>query len=372
VTFLGLVLHNVWAKRFRSLLTALAVAIGVGTILVLGVVTESLRTSAASILQVGSADFTVAQKGASDILNSVMTEQQLATIQKTPGVRSAIGVLLDTEKLNADNPLFVEIGIDPAELQPFGVTILRGRAFRPTAKNEMLLGWRLARDLDLQPGDELDVAGGPKTITGIFSTGNVFGDSAGMFPLHPFQAYERQPSSLTLAFVKVDEGSSVHAVEHRIDTENPNLTTIQTAAQFGRADRNFEFITAADTAARFVAVIVGAVIVANSMLLSLLERTREFGVMRSVGWHRWQVVALVMGEAVVISFAGAALGVGLAVATTQILSHVSSLAGILQPTYESATFFRALVAAAAIGILGALYPAVRVGFLTPMEAMRRE
>jgi putative ABC transport system permease protein len=114
------------------------------------------------------------------------------------------------------------------------------------------------------------------------------------------------------------------------------------------------------------------VIVANSMLLSLLERTREFGVMRSVGWPRWRVVALVMGEAVAISFVGAAIGVALAVATTQVLSHVSSLAGILHPTYESGTFLRALIAAAVIGVLGALYPAVRVGFLTPMEAMRRE
>lgn len=372
MTFLGLVLHDVWAKRFRSLLTALAVAIGVGTILVLGVVTESLRTSAASILTVGAADFTVAQKGASDILNSVMTEQQLARIEKTPGVRSAVGVLLDTEKLNADNPLFVEIGIDPAELRPFGVTILRGQPFSPAAKNQMLLGWRLADDLHLHPGDTLKIAGGTKTITGIFSTGNVFGDSAGMFPLKAFQAYERQPSSLTLAFVKTSKGSSVRAVERRVDKENPNLTTIKTAAQFGRADRNFQFITAADTAARFIAVIVGAVIVANSMLLSLLERTREFGVMRSVGWPRWRVVALVMGEAVAISFVGAAIGVALAVATTQVLTHVSSLAGILHPTYESGTFLRALIAAAVIGVLGALYPAVRVGFLTPMEAMRRE
>jgi putative ABC transport system permease protein len=193
-----------------------------------------------------------------------------------------------------------------------------------------------------------------------------------MFPLEAFQAYERQPSSLTLTFVKVDKGADARSVQQRIDRANPNLTTIQSAAQFGRADRNFEFITAADTAARFVAVIVGAVIVANSMLLSLLERTREFGVMRSVGWPRWRVVALVMGEAVAISFVGAALGVGLAVATTQILTHVSSLAGILHPTYQSATFLRALVAAAVIGVLGALYPAVRVGFLTPMEAMRRE
>jgi putative ABC transport system permease protein len=372
VTFLGLVVHNVWAKRFRSLLTALAVAIGVSTILVLGIVTESLRTSAASILQVGKADFTVAQKGASEILDSVMTEQQLAGLQQTPGVRSAIGVLLDTEKLNDDNPLFVEIGIDPADLQPFGVTILRGRAFDPKAKDEMILGWRLAQDLGVEPGDTLDVAGGRKTVTGIFSTGNVFGDQAGMFPLIPFQAWERQPSGLSLAFLKVDKGASVRNVQRRITAENRNLTTIETVAQFGRADRNFKFITAADTAARFVAVIVGAIIVANSMLLSLLERTREFGVMRSIGWPRWRVVALVMSEAVVISFLGAALGVGLSVGVTVILSHVSSLVGILNPNYEAATFFRALVAAAAIGVLGALYPAIRVGFLTPREAMSRE
>ena len=370
--WLRLAFHNVWAKRVRSVLTAFAVAVGVGTVLTLGLVTESLRTSAAAVLQVGKADFTVAQKGAADIISSVMTEPQVARVAATPGVESAIGVLLDTERLNDENPLFIEIGIDPEALQPFGVHILRGRPFGATADDEMLLGWRLADAVGIQPGDQLDVAGGKKTVVGIFSTGNVFGDSAGMFPLIPMQAFERQPSGFSLAFVRVEPGTPAAAVARRVADDNPNLTTISSVAEFGRADRNYEFIRTADRAATIVAVFVGALIVANTMLLALVERTREFGVLRSIGWSRWQLIFLIVSEALVISLVGAALGVGLAVAATELLSHVPALEGILKPAYEAGIFYRALVTAAAVGLLGALYPAVRVGFLSPMEALRRE
>src|SRR5690348_15877339 len=149
MSFFGLVSHNVWTKKLRSLLTAFAVAIGVMTVVTLGIVTESLKTTAASILQTGKADFTVAQRDASDILLSSMTARQLERIQRTEGVRSAVGVLLDTEKLNAQNPLFIEIGIAPNDLAPFGVQILRGWAPRPICANEMVLGWRIAADLGL-------------------------------------------------------------------------------------------------------------------------------------------------------------------------------------------------------------------------------
>jgi putative ABC transport system permease protein len=344
----------------------------VGTVLTLGLVTESLRTSAAAVLQVGKADFTVAQNGASDIINSVMTEQQLTGVANTPGVKSAIGVLLDTERLDADHPLFVEIGIDPEALQPFGVHILRGRPFGADAEGEMLLGWRIADALGIKPGDQLQVQEGTKTVVGIYSTGNVFGDSAGMFPLVPMQGFERQPSGLSLAFVKIAPGTTKNEVARRVADDNPNLAVIRSAAEFGRADRNYEFIRTADKAATIVAVFVGALIVANTMLLALVERTREFGVLRSIGWSRWQLILLIVSEALIVSLVGAALGVALAVAATELLSHVSALQGILKPAYQSGIFYRALVTAAVVGFLGALYPAVRVGFLSPMEALRRE
>jgi ABC-type antimicrobial peptide transport system permease subunit len=89
-------------------------------------------------------------------------------------------------------------------------------------------------------------------------------------------------------------------------------TTAASNLQTGKANRG----------ATIVAIIVGALIVMNTMLLSLVERTREFGILGSVGWTRRRVVAL--------------------------------------------------ITAACVGFLGALYPALRASFLTPNEAMRRE
>lgn len=104
MSFLWLIAHNVWVKRVRSMLTALAVAVAVVTVLTLGIVTDSIRTTAAGILEVGAADFTVAQQGVNDILQSALTEDQLGQIALLPGVRSAVGVLLNTDEVDADHP----------------------------------------------------------------------------------------------------------------------------------------------------------------------------------------------------------------------------------------------------------------------------
>ena len=126
MSFIWLIGHNVWSKKVRSMLTAAAVAVGVLVVVALGIVTDSIRTTAAGVLKVGAADFTISQKGLSDILESALTEQQLTRVQKTPGVKSAIGVLLDTEALDKDHPLVVEVGIRPEDLAPFGVRLAAG------------------------------------------------------------------------------------------------------------------------------------------------------------------------------------------------------------------------------------------------------
>ena len=164
------------------------------------------------------------------------------------------------------------------------------------------------------------IAESPKKVVGIFTTGNVFGDSAVMLPLVPFQAYERQPGGLSLFFVQVRPGADVAAVKREVAASSPILVPISNLTEFGRADRDYQLITAADRAATVVAVIIGAIIVMNAMLLSLVERYREFGILRAIGWSRRRVVALVLGEAITIGFAGAALGVALAYVVITVLA----------------------------------------------------
>ena len=99
----------------------------------------------------------------------------------------------------------------------------------------------------------------------------------------------------------------------------PELTTIRTANQFGRADRTLVYLQAAVNGSTVLAILIGAVIIGNTMLLSLYERTREFGLLRAFGWTRRRTVSLLTGESFVLAVLGAAIGVGLSFAVAALL-----------------------------------------------------
>ncbi|HMD46474.1 MAG TPA: ABC transporter permease [Acidimicrobiales bacterium] len=372
MTFVGLVGHNIISTIGRSIGVAVAVALAVMTVVVLAVSSSGLEHSAAAVISVGKADFTVAQKGASDLLSSSIDQGELNRVRRTPGVARAVGVLLATEHINADNPVFIEIGIEPQDLAAFGVTVVRGRPFTATADHEVMLGWRAASNFGLGVGDRFTANGTSNVVTGIYSTGNSFGDSGAMFPLSAVQAYNRLPGSVSLVFVKVTPGADPAKVAGRVDYDFPQLTTIRTANQFGRADRNIVFLQAAVNGSTALAILIGAVIVGNTMLISLLERTREFGLLRAVGWTRRRTVGLLLSESLVLALFGVVLGVGLSFAVASGLEHLPALRGILHVSYTRSAFYRALATALAMTLIGGLYPSIRTARLSPLAALSYE
>ena len=283
-----------------------------------------------------------------------------------------VGVLVETQRLNADNPVFIEIGIQPADLAGFGVKIVRGRAYATTASHEVMLGWRAAANLGLGVGDRLVANGTTNTVVGIYSTGNSFGDAGAMFPLPAIQGYNRVPGIVTLAFVKVDSGVTPASVAGRIDYSMPELTTIRTASQFGRADQNLVYLRAAVNGSTVLAILIGAVIVGNTMLLSLFERTREFGLLRAIGWTRRRTVGLLLGESLLVALIGAMLGVSLSFVVAAGLARLPSLRGILHPDFTEGAFWRALFTALVMTLIGAVYPTVRAALLSPLKALSYE
>lgn len=372
MSFFALVLHNLGVKKVRSALTALAVAVGVLAVVTLGLINHSIRSSALALLQTGRADFTVAQKGVSDILNSNIQESDLAKIKATPGVGRAIGGLITTVKLNADNPLFLEIGVQPEDLQAFGVNILQGRAYSPDATDEVMLGYRAAQNLHKKVGDTIAIDGVTYRIVGVYAVGQALGETGAMLPLRQLQAHQRQTGEVTLIFVQLTQGADMAKVRRTIDTEFPTLTTVRTTAEFGRADRSLQLINAADQGSRILAIVVGGLIVMSMMTMAFIERIREFGVLSAVGWPRRRVLGMVLAEAAVLGVLGAAAGVGLSLAATQLLQNSSTLSGIVHLDYTADTFWRAIYTAAGMTVLGALYPAARAAALAPLEALRHE
>lgn len=372
VTFAGLILRNLGTRRLRATLTAVAVAISVMAVVTLDVVTHSLQASAANVLLLGKADFIVAQKSVADVLTSVVTEEQVSRVARTQGVRSAVGVLVGAIHLNATNPFFLEIGVAPTELRTFGVTVVAGRPYGAHATHEMMLGWQAAQSLHEHVGSTMTVGAIGYTVVGIYSLNQVFGNTASMFPLTTLQANTRKPGTVTLTAVKVEPGASVGRVMARIQRDNPSLAAVRLASQFGRVDRNLAFLDAAETGAEIIALIIGVVIVTNTMLLSFVERIREFGLLRAVGWSRRRLVTMVTGETLCISIAGGAVGVGFSYAVTLALEHLSSLRGVLSAQFSAGTVGLALYTAVGIAVLAALYPCARAAALRPGAALRRE
>ena len=372
MSFVSLIVHNVTVKKLRLTLTSLAVAIGVLAVVSLGVVTESLKSSDLALLKIGQASFAVSQKAVADLLASSINASSIPQIRSVPGVGSVTGALIGTTRLNADNPQFLEIGIAPTELDGFGVTVLDGRPYSADATNEVMLGWRAAENLGLKVGQTISLDDHTFNIVGIYSTGQALGDTGVMIPINWFQSYQRQEGQYTLLFVRTVSGASIAAVQARIDDRFPNLTTIRTVEQFGRADRSLSLIMAADRGATVLAIIIGAVVVMSAMTMSFIERTREFGVLSAVGWSRRRIAGMIMCEGLVIGLIGVAGGLALAVLAVTGIQHLPSLVGVLHPEYTTAVFSRALYTALGMVVLGALAPAVRAAVAPPMEALRHE
>lgn len=372
MTFLGLLAHNVWRRRLRAVVTALAVGIGVTAVLALGVLTYSLRQTAVAILQTGKADFSVSQRGASDVLYSALSEQDIEELRRTRGVASAVGVFVATTKLDADHPFFIEVGIDPGDLTAYGVTVLQGHAYGPTAPRELMLGWRAAKEFGAHAGSRFRIEGHVYRVVGVFSTNNAIGDASAMFPRVALQAEQHEPGVITLAFVRVEPHVSVAGVAHAIEKANPRLATARSESDYGRVDRNLVLISAANIGGSILALFIGATGVMNTSLLSFYERIREFGLLRAVGWSRLRMLNLVMGEALLVSLFGAGIGIGLGIGAVEGLTHVPQLAGVFHPSFDAAIFGRALGFAFGMALLGALYPALRAARITPLVALQHE
>jgi putative ABC transport system permease protein len=372
MSFFALILRNVFTHKLRSSLTGFAVAIGIMTVVALGVLTHSLRVTAISVLRTGEADFTVAQKGVSDVVYSALDDAQVARLQAYPQVDSVVGVLIAAVKLDSNHPFFLELGIPPDQLANFGVQVVAGTAYDANATDQVMLGYRAAGDSNKTVGDRITIDTVDFRVVGIYSVGNVFGDSASMLPLTALQGLERKPGTVTLAFVKVKPGTDVAALRATIEKDNPALATVRTESEFGRVDRNLRLISAANVATSILALVIGAIGVMNTTVMSVFERTREFGVLRAIGWTRARVVGLVMGEAVLISLAGAAVGLAMGYVALQLIQHVPEVVGVFQPDYPASIFGRALGIAFGMAFIGAFYPAVRAALLEPMEALRHE
>jgi putative ABC transport system permease protein len=140
----------------------------------------------------------------------------------------------------------------------------------------------------------------------------------------------------------------------------PSLLAISEPSEAARAGGNSQLISKAVLVVVVLALIIGALGVANTMLAAVLERRRELALLSTIGWSARQLGGLVLGEAVTISALGTAAGLLLGLAASKLLPGALGLGAFISPVLTLLGLGRAIMVGILIGVLDAVYPIWRV------------
>jgi putative ABC transport system permease protein len=381
MSFLSLMVKNPFRNRTRAALAIVGIAIGIATIVVLGMVTGGLQTATTSTLKAGAAEITVTPVGSSGFgsAGGTLNESLANDLLNISGVSNTAGVIgLNanvTGVSNASSSGFGEglliNGIDSDKLSLEGIDSINGSFYSNGSSNELILGTTAASNLNKTVGSTINLFGTNFKVTGIYQTGNFITDSGGFMALNTLQNLTSNDGKVSDIAVKVADNANVTTVSQSIKNAYPNQLTATTAAdQANRINQGLGFINTASFAISLLAIVIGGIGIINVMIMSVFERTREIGVLKAVGWRSSRILTMILGESIILTLTAAVVGIVVGVIGVNVLLAVTG-AGF-KPELTVGILLRAIGIAFLVGIIGGLYPAYRASRLPPTEALRYE
>lgn len=217
-------------------------------------------------------------------------------------------------------------------------------------------------------GETLILGGRTLPIVGLYRTGVNLEDGGAMMTLRGAQDTFGLQGRVSLIKVKATDPTRVDALRAAIEHRYPEASAV-TSEEFAADRLNLEAAVQAGWAVSLIALLLSVFAVANTMAMSVLERAREIGVLMAVGWGRSRIIALFLGESLVLSAAGGVVGVGLGLGALRLLSD-SYMTLPLPASAGPALLAGAIALALTVGAIGGFLPSWRAARLDPVQAIR--
>jgi ABC-type lipoprotein release transport system permease subunit len=364
----GMLVQNLARRRSRTLLTAGGIAIGVAVIVALGSYTEGAIQQLTTLLTGSGADLTARQANVADMSLSAIDESVMRRIATMPQVAEATGAVIGFASTPEMPYLFV-LGIEPGSSAMRRYKPVEGHTIQN--RTDVLIGRLTAENLKKHVGDTLRLLNGAYRVAGIFETGVGYEDGAVVMDLREAQNLFQKPRQVTLIQIKLKDPRDAVAVQHEIERRFPEVA-VSRSAEFVENTQDLQVSKTLMGALSSIAIVIGGVGVMNTILMSIFERTREIGVLRALGWRRRRVLQSVIGESLLLSAVGGAIGALIGTGLVWGISQIPAVASLAQGYYGLDLYMQAMIVALALGAIGGVYPAWRASQLSPAEALRYE
>ena len=405
---LKLALAAIWAHKLRSALTLLGMIIGVAAFVVIVSLIQGFNVYVdEKIAGIGSKSFTIQRFSFDDFKdtdsiaaatrrNKDLTMQDFDYLREHATLIDKLGAKArSTRSLIKRGTQFLEdvpvSGATPNMADISNQEIAQGRFFTESENDAAMRVAFLGADVadKLFPtgtvlGQEITVAGLPYTVVGVaVAQGTVFGVPQDNFINIPLKTYANNFGGLvrerTLYFIgtaktdkqfddAVDEARFLMRVRRHLQpNEKDNFGVVTPDAITGIRDRIFGPIFIVAVLVPGIALIIGGIVIMNIMLVSVIERTKEVGIRKSLGARRSDILRQFLIEAVTLAAIGGVIGVIIA----WIIGRV--VTAVFFPTYLSVlAIVSAIAVSATVGILSGIIPAWKAARLDPIEALRAD
>jgi putative ABC transport system permease protein len=373
LTFVRFAWKNLWRRRLRTLLTLAGIGMAMGAFVCLVGFSRAFEQAWRQMYANSGTDIAVV---AETFLNTTIDQSVGAKLQTLPVIADAAPMTLNFMSLSADvNAIAYGWKADSFEFSAISMTA--GRRFR-NGQPEIILGELLADGLKKHVGDSLEIQGATFNVVGVFHGGSALEAGAVIMPLDQMQKLSSLEGKVTAFHVRLKPLPAGETQEHymaraqgQIESALPGVRAVPAAE---RASNNQLVLLAHATAwgTSSIALLIGILGIANTMAMSVFERTREIGVLRALGWNSRRVLLLIQLEAAALGTAGGLLGILFGWLALRLLAHLPQTASIVSTSFPPLILAEALAIAIAAGLLAGFLPAWRGARLSPVEALRYE
>ncbi|MEK6855155.1 MAG: ABC transporter permease [Nanoarchaeota archaeon] len=398
-----LAVRNVRKRGIRSWLTMLGIFIGIAAVVSLISLGQGLQTAitgqfatlSTDRLVVSNAETGFGPPGSTAIKK--LTEHDLDIVSSTPGVKIAASRLIRIVKAEYNSLSGFEfVGSVPkdkegAELlyDSFSIKVEEGRLLESTDRGKVVLGSDFIAnnpyDKLLRVGSQLKIQGKNFEVIGILKRASTFQlNSVILMPEEDLKEILKIGDEIDLIAVQVENPDEIERVAENIERrlrkdrdekEGEEDFSVQTPVQaIESVNTVLDIVNIVVTGIAAISLLIGGIGIANTMFTSVLERTREIGVMKSIGAQNKDILSIFIIESSLLGLVGgivgAAIGLSLALVAS---SFANSFLGepIFQVTPSIPLLLSAISFSLAIGILSGIIPAYQASRLNPVEALRK-